>query len=257
MHATKLPISVFVITQDEAHNLPRLLSSITAFDDIVVVDSGSRDNTMAIAEQAGARVFQQKWLGYAGQKQFAMEQCRHAWVLNLDADEECTEDMIDAMLSAMQDPSIAGLRFRRKDQFMNRFPPLIASPQRNLRFYRRDKAAFQVSKMVHESAQVEGKIVNVNAFFLHYGYNDIATLISKINQYSSLRATEKVNAGKRGALFKLLLIFPIEFLRQYLLKKLALFGYRGFVLAHINAFYALLKEAKTYALAQSRAEEKR
>lgn len=256
MQKSKLPISVFIITQDEAHNLPRLLDSLQPFAEIVVVDSGSRDNTLAIAEQAGARIVQQAWLGYAGQKQFALEQCTQEWVLNLDADEVCTQEMIAVMQTYMQQPHVAGLRFRRKDQFMNRFPPLLASPQRNLRFYRRDKAAFQVNKMVHESAQVEGAVVNVDAYFLHYGYNDVATLLNKINQYSSLRAEEKVRAGKKGSLLKLVLIFPIEFLRQYLLKKLVFFGYRGFVLAQINAFYAMLKEAKTYALAQSRREDK-
>lgn len=83
-----LPLSIFIITRNEADRLPRTLAAIrTLSDDIVVVDSGSTDDTVALAAAAGARTLHRDWEGYGPQKRFAEEQCRHPWLLNLDADE--------------------------------------------------------------------------------------------------------------------------------------------------------------------------
>ncbi|HEU0223407.1 MAG TPA: glycosyltransferase family 2 protein, partial [Paracoccaceae bacterium] len=89
-----LPISVFIIAQDEAARLPKVLEAISGWaDDIVLVDSGSKDGTPEIAAAVGARVFFREWQGYGGQKRFAEDQCRHDWLLNLDADEVVTPEL--------------------------------------------------------------------------------------------------------------------------------------------------------------------
>ena len=81
-----IPCSVFIVAQDEANNIERVLRSVSDFAQVLVVDSGSTDNTVALAEAMGAEVIHQDWLGYAGQKQFALSLCQQDCVLNLDAD---------------------------------------------------------------------------------------------------------------------------------------------------------------------------
>ena len=94
----KIPISVFIIAQDEEQHIARVLDSCQQFSEIILVDSGSSDNTKSIAESKGAKVLHHDWAGYAKQKQYAMSLCKNDWVLNLDADEELTPDLIEAFI---------------------------------------------------------------------------------------------------------------------------------------------------------------
>ncbi|WP_100644096.1 glycosyltransferase family 2 protein [Alteromonas facilis] len=243
-HSEKLAVSVFIVAQDEAHNMPRLMQSLSTFAEVIVVDSGSQDKTIDIAREFGATVYEQPWLGYAGQKQFALDKCTQPWVLNLDADEVVTDEMLEAIIKFVERDDIDAVRFDRNDLFIGKMPPPSISKPNNVRLYRRKNAQFDTSQQVHETAKIEGQITTTNASFDHYGYDDIQTLVAKTNQYSTLKATEKFNRGKRGSLLKLMLILPLEFLRQYLLKRMFTFGVRGVILAAINAQYAFLKEAK-------------
>ncbi len=240
----KLPVSVFVITQNEENNIARLLESTSCFDEVVIVDSGSTDNTINIAYQYGARVVKKDWTGYAAQKQFAMNLCNNEWVLNLDADEELTPALILSITQLIGNPSINGVRFLRQDLFLGETMPKLMKKPNNLRLYRKQSAQFDVSQQVHETAMVEGNIHKTKEHFLHYGYNDIQSLVEKNNVYSSLKAIQKFETGKRASLLKLVLIFPIEFLRKFLLQGLIFWGRRGLILATLNAFYAFQKEAK-------------
>ncbi|MCU7554819.1 glycosyltransferase family 2 protein [Alteromonas sp. ASW11-19] len=241
---TKLPVSVFIVAQNEESNITRLMRSLTHFDEVVVVDSGSTDDTPAIARQHGAKVFHQTWLGFAAQKQWAMEQCKNDWVLNLDADEVVTAEMFKAIAEVIKDANVDAVRFNRNDLFLGKMPPKWMKKPNNVRLYRRAKAKFDTTQKVHESARVDGREIHVKASFDHYGYNDIATLVLKFNHYSSLKAKEKYQRGKRGSLIKLSLICAIEFWRKYLLQRHFTFGVRGFILSILNAHYAFLKEAK-------------
>lgn len=240
----KLPISVFIIAQDEEANIARLLPCLRQFDEVIVVDSGSHDNTPAVAQSHGANLYRQNWLGYAAQKAYAMSKCRNQWVLNLDADEEISEAFITELKRIISLPKVNAARFERDDLFMGKVPPAWLKKPTNLRLYRKKFAYFDVENMVHESAKVSGQQLRSKLAFTHYGYNDIYTLVEKNNHYSSLKSLEKYQQGKSASLLKLVMIFPFEFLRKYLLQRYFTFGRRGLVLAIINAFYAFLKEAK-------------
>ncbi len=243
----KLPISVFIITLNEEHNIKRLLESLKPFQEVIVVDSGSTDKTTDIAKEHGAKVAFNPWPGYAKQKQFAMELCNNDWVLNLDADEEIPENLLIEIEKVTNNEDISAVRFARCDLFLGKKMPSYCSLFSNTRLYRKSKASFDPSFLVHESATVKGKQAYINTPFLHYGYNDIDTLCEKLNSYSTLKAKEKFLKGKRSNLVKILLIFPLEFIRKLIIQRFALFGTRGFILAILYAHYALLKEAKLYA----------
>lgn len=244
----KLPISVFIITLNEEANIDRLLNSLKNFDEVVVVDSGSTDNTCSIAELHGAKVIFNTWQGYAKQKQFAMQRCKNQWVLNLDADEEIPANLLPKIQNAIKRNDINSVRFARCDLFLDKPMPRICSLFSNTRLYRKELASFDDSFLVHESATTKGKQIYINTPFIHYGYNDINTLVEKLNTYSTLKAIEKNNKGKKAKATKLLLSFPIEFLRKLIFQRFILFGYRGFILSVLYAHYSFLKEAKLYAL---------
>ena len=241
-----IPVSVFIVAQDEAHNIERVLHSVKDFAQVLVVDSGSTDNTVALAKAAGATVIHQAWLGYAGQKQFALTQCTRDWVLNLDADEELTPASIKVIQATITQPNIAALRLSRNDIFMDKLPSRWMKKPNNLRLYRRENAHFDTTEQVHETAVVEGKEARTDIAFTHYGYNSIDALVAKNNLYSTLRAEDKFARNKRPSLIKLAMVLPLTFIQKYLLQGRVLNGKRGFILATIDAFYAFMKEAKLW-----------
>ncbi len=244
----KLPISVFIVCQNEEKHIARLLDSCIRFDEIVLVDSGSTDNTLAILKNYPVKLFQEPWQGYAKQKQFALEQCSHAWVLNLDADEELNDALIDEFVRVMEKDEFAGLRCLRDDLFMGKKMHPFTKKPNNLRFYKRSKVSFDSNTLVHETAVLDGKETTSKEAFTHYGYDDMHQLVDKHNQYTSLKALEKFNKGKKFSYLKLLLIYPLTFLKIYLLQRHIFSGMRGFIQANNVAYYSFMKEAKLYEL---------
>ncbi len=248
MSQASLPISIFIITKNEAQNIGRLLSSLKEFNEIIVVDSGSTDETVSIAKQHGATVIHQDWLGYSKQKQFAMEQCNNPWVMNLDADEVLPKALYNAIVQSIKDPTIHAVRFLRIDYFMDKPMPKSLSLPKNIRLYRKESAQFDNQCLVHESASIAGKTKLIKTPFIHYGYNDLKIFTDKLNHYSSLKALEKFKRGKKPSFLKILLILPFEFLRKLILQRYVLFGWRGCILAALNGNYAFMKEIKLLQL---------
>lgn len=115
---SKSPISVFIVTLNEENNIQRAIRSVSFADEVIVVDSGSSDNTVALAESLGAKVIFNEWPGYAKQKQFAMQLCKHDWVLNLDADEEVTKALADKYQELVNQEQYASVRCTRDDLFI-------------------------------------------------------------------------------------------------------------------------------------------
>jgi len=211
----KLPISVFIVCQDEEQHIERLLKSCSRFDEIILVDSGSTDKTLKIAEKFPVKIFHQDWLGYAKQKQFALEKCSHEWVLNLDADEELNDAIVEEFARFIQSGEADALRTKRDDLFMGKKMSRFSKRPNNLRLYRKSKAHFSSETLVHETAQVDGEEASTSLGFTHYGYNHLADVVNKNNQYSSLKAQEKFNKGKKFSYLKLLFIFPLIFIKMY------------------------------------------
>ena len=247
---TNVPISVFVITLNEQEHIEEMLQSVQCFDEIVLVDSGSTDNTLKIAKRYGAKIHHQPWLGFAKQKAYAMSLCQNQWVLNLDGDEVLSESLATEIQRCVDAQKADAFRLYFEDLFWEgRMSP--SSAKRSIvRLYDKDKVAFPTDRLVHENVNlnkgaIEGK---VRGLVKHYGYHSTAVLMSKQNIYSSLKAQEKFNKGKKPSWLKLLLIFPLMFFKAYFLRKMFLSGRRGLVHASIDAMYGFLTEAKLHEL---------
>ncbi|WP_218352429.1 glycosyltransferase family 2 protein [Alteromonas lipotrueiana] len=242
------PISVFIVTYNEQQMLDEVLRSVAQFDEIIVVDSGSTDNTVDIAKQHGAKVLKQSWLGFASQKQFAMEACRNEWCFNLDGDEVVPEQVVSEIQQRVNQQQYTGLRVYFEDLFMGAPMHRSAHKRSIVRVFQKSKTHYPTQRLVHENVIVDGTTHTVPGLIVHHGYDDLATYMAKQNRYSSLGAQEKFARGKTCSLIKLSLVFPLMFIKEYFLRKHVLSGFRGLILATTNAMYAFLKEAKLYEL---------
>lgn len=251
----KAAISVFIITLNEENNIARAIESAQFCDEIIVVDCGSKDKTLEIIQSYGIKPIHNDWPGYAKQKQFAMEQCKNDWVFNLDADEEISLSLSKKLTQIIKQDEYTSIRCARKDVFISKPPPNWTKKANNLRCYRKSMAQFNPKQLVHESASVKGKEIYVKQFLIHYGYDDIHRLTDKKNSYSSLKAKEKHHRKKKFSLVKLLLIFPIVFIQQWIFNRKIFFGVRGIILSVIQAHYAFIKEAKLYELGENKRHE--
>lgn len=241
-----MKLSVYLITKNEGAHLAAVLRACEGADEIIVVDSGSTDGTVGIAREAGAKVIHQDWLGFARQKDFALRQCSHQWVLNLDGDEILSKGAIPAIRRAIRDGSASGYRIRRDDEFMGR--SMSRSHCRPfLRVYRRDAARWDLEKTVHEHIEVPGPHPLIPGVTLrHLGYDTVAGYMDKLNRYAALKNVMWERQGRRGSPLRVVAAFPLALLKHLFLRRMALSGCRGFVRAMQDAFYVFLAEAMAY-----------
>ncbi len=252
----KVKISVFFVTLNEAQTIEAAIRSVAGVDEIVVVDSGSSDGTVDICQRLGAKVIHQEWMGFAKQKAFALEQCRNEWCFNLDGDEVVTAGALAEIQGLVENDQCDLIRLPFEDVFMSAPMHHLSRKRSIIRVFKKSKASYPTDKTVHENVISRGRVLKIKNHIIHYGYCDAATLMDKQNKYSSLGAQDKFKKGKRASRLKLLLVFPLIFLKCFLLRKLFLSGTRGFIQAYIEAMYAFLKEAKLYELEYLEKEEK-
>lgn len=249
-------LSVALITLNEAANLPRTLASIGFADEIVVVDSGSCDGTQALARQAGARLLEEPWRGFADQKNFAIAQCSGTWILSLDADEEVSPALaaeIRALLDA--EPACAAYKIPRLNHFLGH--PLRHGgywPDPKLRLFRRDAARFG-QRAVHETMEVtgEGGIGQLKGHLIHLCYPTLEEYIEHMNRYSTAAAQQLAAKGRAPRSLPALLWQTIAnpaatFLYNYIVRLGFLDGLPG-LLQHLNhSVYIQWKYAKAWRI---------
>ena len=242
---TSQALSVYLITRNEATHLERVLERVQGADEIVVVDSGSTDDTVAIARRHGARVIHQEWLGYARQKAFALQQCTHLWVLNLDGDEVLPAGALGLIRDRIDAGDVNGIYLSHDDLFFGE--TLCGHRHRRFcRVYRKDRASWNTDLQVHEHIDVEGPTAVLPITVTHYGYDSVHRLGEKINRYSLLKANQRESEGRGFSSGRLLFILPVMFLKFYVVRRMFLSGRRGFVKAVVEAFQHFLTEAKLY-----------
>ena len=242
-----IKVSVYIICKNEEKHIKRVLESVKEFTEIIIVDSGSIDNTLEIAKNYTDNIYHQEWMGFAKQKEYARSLCSNEWVLNLDADEELTIELKNEIISTINENKVDGLNIKISSLYLGKFNSEKSKFNRRIRFFRKD-LGYYPDKLVHESIIVNGKIKKAKGFIYDYGTIDLKTHLDKINAYSSLRAEEKFEKNKKSSLFKLLFVFPLAFFKSYIIKRSFLNGTRGFIASMNNSFYAYLKEAKLYEL---------
>lgn len=238
-----IPCSVFVITKNEAANLPRLLDNVRDFAEVVIVDSGSTDATVAIAESyPNTRVSFNAWPGFGPQKAHALSLCRHDWVLNLDADETVSVELLAEIRTTVNDTTVDALRCRRQLLRWGQTPRNFDREDVLIRLFRRSHGHYD-DRQVHESIHVEGRIRDTRHRILHHENLNFDQRLQKSLFYARLKATDKFRKGHRTHLLVLLLIGPWTLVRMLLFRGHILDGTDGLLTSANAAFYNFLKYA--------------
>lgn len=244
MPPTKLPLSVVVITLDAAAQLRPCLESAAFADELLVVDSGSSDGTVALAESLGARVVHRDWLGFGRQKQFAVEQARHDWVLCLDADERLSPALRASIESALAAPRHGAYRFARCNRFLGRYLRHGEGyPDWSLRLFDRRQARWS-DDAVHEKVLSETAPGTLPGDLLHDSAETLAAYCTKQNRYTTLAAEAAYRAGRRASAPRLLFSPLVRFFKFYGLRLGFLDGLPGLIHIAIGCFNSFAKYAK-------------
>ncbi len=242
----KIPLSVAMITKNESANLAECLESVDFAAQIVVIDSGSTDETVQIATQFGCEIFVEPWRGFGPQKQSAIDKCHNPWVLVLDADERIPSETASVIKRIVLNPSptAAGYSFSRKNYFQGRWIKRMGWwPDRILRLFRRDLGRMTVSS-VHESVVVDGAVEALDAPIEHYPATQLSKILMKIDQYSTLGAQEAYARGEKTSLWWAAVRAKVTFFQNYIFRFGFLDGVQGFTLAITDAINKFFKYAK-------------
>ena len=238
-------VSATIVACNEANNLARALRSLACADEIVLVDSGSTDQTPAIAASLGARVIYQPWQGYAAQKNFATGLARHDWILSLDADEELDTEAQAAIRSWKgSQPAADGYRFARRARYLGRW--ILHSgwyPDYKVRLFDRRKGEW-CGKYVHESVIVNGRVETMPGEILHYTCDTLEEHPQRIELYTDLAAQEMLERGETVNFFRRWFDPIWVFLHTYFFRLGVLDGHQGFLIAAMAARYVRRKYAK-------------
>jgi len=243
-----LPISCFIIARNEADRIAHTIHSVKGWvDEIIVIDSGSTDDTVAVCEALGARVLYNLWPGYGLQKRFGEEQCRNDWLLNLDADEVVTPALAAeiAVAFAGGPPQVAGFYLKVRDLLPGekKLAP-FAHTNTCLRLYDKRFARFSDSP-VHDSVIVrEGETRILQQPVLHRSFRSLSHMLGKINSYSTAQAKDLQKKGMTLPYLRLLVELPFGFLKMYLLRGYVLRGWRGIVYSSVYAYGRFLRVVK-------------
>ncbi len=250
-------LSVVLITLNEAANLPRTLASVRWAQEIIVVDSGSTDATLAIARDCGARVFEEPWRGFGAQKNSAISHATGDWILSLDADEEVSSGLgaeIQALLAGS--PTFEAYWIPRLNHFLGRALRHGGYwPDPKLRLFRRGGARFQ-ERSVHETLETSRPVGSLRNALIHHCYPTLEDYIEHMNRYSSAGAAMLVSAGGAPRSLPALVWNAVfnpgaTFLYNYVFRLGFLDGREG-LLQHLNhSAYIHWKYAKAWRAAKS------
>jgi glycosyltransferase involved in cell wall biosynthesis len=247
-----LPISVFIIAKDEADRIGRAIESVRGWvDEVIVIDGGSTDATVAVSEALGARTVFNPWRGYGPQKVFGEGLCRNDWLLNLDADEEISPELAAEIQTRFSDGVPAEAAFT--------LPILPLYPFQEsghrwtafhhpVRLYRKSMAGFKDSP-VHDSVEVRaGRIGHFKGMVIHRSFRSLTHHVDKANEVSSLRAQDLFNKGRNPSAFSLLTVPLFAFFKSYVLRREFVNGADGIVISHMYAFQRFIRLAKVREL---------
>jgi len=250
--ANREPFSTVIITLNASAQLEPCLQSAAFADEIVVVDCGSRDDTVALAQKYGARVVRQDWLGYGAQKQFAVTQARHDWVLCLDADERVSAPLRASIEAALISPVAHGFEMPRCNRFLGRWLKHGEGyPDWSLRLFHRGHGRWS-DDPVHEKVILDGAPARLRGDLMHESGEDLAAYLEKQNRYTTLQAEALFKQGKQARVAQWVLSPLLRFIKFYFLRLGFLDGVAGFTHIAIGCHNSLMKYAKLMALQKGR-----
>lgn len=244
-----MKISVTIITLNEEQAIAACLASVAWADEIIVVDSGSTDRTEEICRSfPNVRFMHQDWLGYGPQKNFALDQATHPWVLSLDADETVTPELKEEILRELHgSPRHAGYRIGRKNLYRGQWVRHSGWwPDEIIRFFSKDAGRFN-NRIVHESVEVAGAVGSLSGTIEHRSFHGPEDFLEKARRYAIPGAIQMHAAGKRGSAPRALIKAAAAFIKSYLLKRGFLDGRTGLLIAvsgAVGVFYRVIKLAE-------------
>ncbi len=245
-------LSAIVITKNEAANIGDCLDTLVFCDERIVVDCGSRDETVAIAQSKGARTVFHEWNGFGPQKNFALSLTKEDWVLSIDADERVSPELAAAIKAALVDERVDGYEFPRLSSFCGR--PMRHSgwyPDYVLRLFRSGKARFS-DVIVHERVICDGVVGRLSPPLIHHPVLKLEDALSRVDRYSTASATAILASGRRVTFMTGIGHGLASFLRAYVLRAGFLDGAEGFLLAVANAEGSYYRYMKVWLAKQRR-----
>ena len=252
----KIPATAVVIAQDEANKIRACIKSLDFFEEVLVIDSGSEDNTVELARAEGARVIYNPWPGYSDQRQFALEHASFDWVLSVDADERVSPELRASIIRAFEKgPADRGYEINRRNHFMGH--PLNHGegyPDWILRFFNRHHANWS-QDLVHEKVTLDGEVKRLEGDLDHFSEESLSDYLTKQNQYTSLQAEQMYQSGKRSSGLRLLTSPLFRFIKFYLIRGGFRDGLPGLVHIAFGCFNSFSKYAKLKEIELAREKE--
>lgn len=249
-----MKLSVAMITMNEEKILAKTLESVKSFaDEIIVVDSGSTDNTEKIAKSYGAKFYVESWKGYGPQRNSAIEKATSEWVLNIDADEEISPSLAKKIVEiknsngseSVYEVNFTSVCFGKRIRYGG------WSNSYHIRLFRKSAGRFN-SNTVHESFETKEKVVRLKEDIYHHSYLTLADYFTKFNRYTTEGAVEYYKRGKRANIFQIAFNPMFKFIRMYLIRLGFLDGKEGFLLACTSSLYTMVKYYKLYEIEKNR-----
>jgi glycosyltransferase involved in cell wall biosynthesis len=246
-------ISATIITYNEERNIARALESLRCADEVLVVDSGSSDRTLEIAEKLGAKVIDSPWPGYAKQKNLAAERASNDWILSIDADESLSEALEAEIWRLKKNgPQFDAYTMPRLARYLGRWIHHSGwYPDRKVRLYDRKNAEW-VGEFVHESVRVKGRIGHLESNLLHFTCESLSEHLKTMDRYTTLAAEQLLASKQNPSWGRLVFEPPWTFCRTYFLELGFLDGVEGLAIANMAALYNFVKYAKARFMAPHR-----
>lgn len=253
----RLPLSVYFITQDEEDRIARSLERVIDWaDEVIVVDSGSSDRTCEIAKDLGAQVVRNDWAGYAAQKTFAASQCRNHWVLDLDADEVLSDELVSTIKQLFWDGEPKDCAAYEMGWVMV-WPfdskPRWGMPKKYIiRLYDRRRAAIQAKDEMSNDDRPkvrEGRVGRLQGLVHHYTIRSLSDVERKTRLLTDEQAVYFLSRNRRIPLIRIYFEFPLQFLKYFFVRRLFLGGWYGFTVAVMAAYRQFMRLAKWKELA--------
>ncbi len=253
-------MSTCIMTYNEEENIVDCINSVKEFsDEILVVDSFSTDKTVEIVKNMGARVILQKFLGYAEQRQFAINNAKYNWIFCLDADERASKELTEKILELKKNNFLdyQGFYVNRRNYYMGKWIKYGGwYPEKRIRLFNRNYGR-SIGVNPHDKIEMKenAKIGDLNLDIIHFPYKDLTHHLEVINRYSTIAAKEKVNRGEKVTFLNLIFNPAFKFFKAYILKKGFLMGKMGFIHATMGAFSVFMKYLKTLEMQNGKSEK--
>lgn len=244
-----MKISLVMITKNEEKNIAKSLESVKGLvNEIIVVDSGSTDNTNKIAQSYGAKIFKRPFDNFSAQKNYALSLAMNEWVLHLDADEVLSEQLKQEINKTIENTEYDGFVLTRENFFLGRkMKHSGLDKEDRLRLAKKSLSKY-VGGIIHEELVVNGKVGKLNNVFYHYTCPNLDGYFNKFEQYTTFGALKMADKNKKAKIVDIIFRPPFEFIKRYILKLGFLDGFEGFVWAVLGSYYSFAKYIKLYLL---------